>query len=365
MAPVPLQSTVSYIHDRQDDEVFRRVFSLLYGTGGPIARLGDIIHWRAGVESLGLGGLSLNSAMAFVPNGYFYRAYTPAPSAAEIAKAHQEAAEWEAAWTLYPAVRDQDDTRALTAAGFMALPWFIEAEYRVRDNLDTDLRAQLGASRHREILRLVRRADEQFVTTMTQGREALIDVGALESFDRLHQLNLAKYGHGTNHFSAAILRILIDSPLGPQLCVIQRRRHDGATVQAVLALVDDGNATVHLLVHGIDHARVPPGQNLYATSLYEIFRWGLQRGIATFNLGRGAEHVKLNLGANVFHVLANHLARVCVQVRRESRADAELISLREVARRRFDMTCDQLRETANRRGARDRVCIPLPRRGLA
>jgi hypothetical protein len=339
---------------------------VLYGTGEPIARLGEILHWRAGVDSLGMSELALNNAVAFVPSGYFYRAHSPAPSGTQIATAQQEAAARDAAWALYPTVRDQDDTRALKAAGFIALPWFIEAEYRVRDDLHTDLRTQLGGGRHRELLRLVRRVDERFVTTIAQGREAITSAGGLESFDRLHQLNLAKYRHRANHFSAAILRILVDSPLGPRLCLIQRqRRQDGTTVQAVLALVDDERATVHLLVHGIDHARVPPGQNLYATSLYEIYRWGLQRGIATFNLGRGAERVKLSLGANVFHVLVNHLAPTAVQARRNTRAKDELVSLRDAASRRLDMMLDQLGQTADRPGAAGRVCVPARRWGCA
>jgi hypothetical protein len=351
--------------------VYERLFALLYGTGGAEApvRLGDVIHWRAGLDGCGLNDLSLNRSTAYVPSGYFYRAHTSAPSEPEVAAALRTAATRGADWVLYPTVRDEDDTRALTASGFVALPWFVEAEYRVRHGLDADLRAQLGPGRHRELLRLVRRADERFFTTVTEGHDALTEAGVLESFDRVHRLNLLKYGHGANHFSADITHALADSPLGSRLCLFRRHlRQGGDVVQAVLALIEDGGEAVHLLVQGIDHGRVPPGQNLYATSLYEIFRWGVRRGITVFNLGRGAERVKLNLGANAFHLLANHLGSVSItgtgSARREAwEEDDEPARLRRASRRRLDIVCDGLREAVHRRGVVDLVRLPSSRNG--
>lgn len=336
---------------RRDDAVYRQLFEALYGRLLP--QLGDIIHWRAAIDDLGLSDLSLNRATAYLPSGYFVRTHTRAPDAAHVTAALREAADNGAVWTLYPCVRDHDDTRALAAAGFTRLPWFIEAEYRVRDGLDADLRAQLGPRRHRELLRLVRRADEQFDTTVVGGQQNPIRAESVDAFDRLHRLNIAKYGHGVNHFSAAIVGLLLNSPLAPRLRLFQRHpRRGGEAIQAVLALVDERRSAAHLLVHGIDHARVPPGQNLYATSLYGIFRWGLGRGITTFNLGRGADEVKLNLGANAFHPLANHLAATH---RYRTGRDSELARLEHETRRRLDLGWDRLREIVKRRGATGRV----------
>ena len=127
----------------------------------------------------------------------------------------------------------------------------------------------------------------------------------------------------------------------------------GDPVQAVLALWSRESALLHLQVQGIDHARVPPAVNLYATMLHRIFGWGVANGIRRFDLGRGAHAAKLNFGANRFQVVSNLLVPVAPGAEPD-----ELAGLRKAAAYAADAAVDQLRTTVLRRGAGAHIELP-------
>ncbi|MEU1986030.1 GNAT family N-acetyltransferase [Nocardia sp. NPDC019395] len=285
------------------DDPWQQAWCRLYDTPNALVPLGTIMHWRSVAGGLGVV-TSLDHDTALVSRGYFYRPHTPPPDAVDLEADRRAAAAAEAEWLLYPVIRT-GDTGALGASGHPGLPWFVEAEFVPTGDIDRDLRTVLGGTRFRDLRRLVRRSDEHFVWEVTRGEQ--IDDGTLVEFDRLHQLNLAKYGHRHNHFALPILRGLAASGLRERLCVFGHRTRTGIPVQAALAVHYPESATLEILVHGIDHAAVPSSQNLYAATMYRIYRWGQAHGIGRFNLGRGAERVKLDLGANRFHVVANYL----------------------------------------------------------
>ena len=312
---------------------WRQAFCRLYGTERPVVPLGRIMHWRAVAGALP-GGSFADSDPALITGGYFYRPHTTAPSAAELDALPRDD---EARWVLCPVVRHGEGA-TLAERGFTELPWFLEAELIASDDVDRDLRASLGGARFRELRRLARRAEADF-----RWEVAEITEDTLLAFDRLHRQNLAKYGHAHNHFSLEILRDLRASPLGDRLCLfLHRDRHD-APVQAVLGLRHP--ESLELLVQGIDHAAVPPSHNLYAAALYRIYHWGADHGLSRFNLGRGAALAKLNLGANRFHVVANHI-------------DGDVGALREAACAAMDQAVATLCAAAGRRAE----SLVLPRR---
>ncbi|WP_040785709.1 GNAT family N-acetyltransferase [Nocardia pneumoniae] len=330
-----------------DPQPWRNAVCRLYGTSSPVVPLGKIMHWRAVTEALGVETPAADPAL--IAGGYFYRPHTTAPDAAELEADIWAAVSGGARWLLYPVVRGA--AALLERHGFVELPWFVEAEFVTDDEPDHQLRTLMGGARFRELRRMVRRAEEQFEWHMTTGDR--IDDEILTAFDRLHRLNLAKYGHTRNHFALPILRDLTRSALGERMCFfLHRQRSGGTPVQAVLAMRYPESNTVEVLVQGIDHAVVPPAQNLYATALYRIYRWGWSRGIHRFNLGRGAQLAKLNLGANRFHVVSNHIAPVTGD-RHE-----EFAALRAAARASMNTALAALRAAADRRSARD---VVLPR----
>jgi hypothetical protein len=335
------------------DAVWRKAFCQLYRVRRPCVPLGDIMHWRAVIDALGVGS-HLDHDLAYVPSGYFYQTHTPAPTRSEVDMACRDARWQGARWVLYPVVRQPAAAASAELGGAVELPWFVSAEYRVRRGVDEDLRAQLGGARFREIARLARRAAGQVTWHASTGDPA---PDVLASFDRLHRLNLDRYGHQHNHFSLPILAELIRSPLRDNLCIFWHRQvRGGDPVQAVLALWSREAGRLHLLVQGIDHARAAPAVNLYATMLYRIFGWGAANGVRRFDLGRGAHTAKLNLGANWFGVVSNLLLPLAAGAER-----GDITGLRKAAAHAADTAVDQLRTTVVRRGAAAHIELPQRR----
>lgn len=188
----------------------------------------------------------------------------------------------------------------------------------------------------------MRRAAERLELRVLDG-----DAGpsALAAFDRLHRCNLAKYRHALNHCPPAAVRAMAEAP-GFRL-FLRFVRGDPEPVQGILGRID--GRRLELLVQGIDEARVPPGVNVYATSMYEIYAWGVQRGVELFDLGRGAPQLKLSLGANAFRQLDNHLAPRDTDGLERLRAAADAEARRGVA---------ELAATVRRRGAERLVELP-------
>jgi hypothetical protein len=345
------------------DAVYRRLFEQLYQTNGDTVRLGKIMHWNAVMRDLDRSGLRLNQELAYLPRGYFYGSHTPAPGTSEIETDAGAALANGAHWLLYPAVRHP--APALNRTGFVDLPWFIATNYHVRSGLATDLRAQLGGRRHRELRRHIRLADEHFPSTVCYGRSALSEPGVMASFDRLHQLNLKKYGHRRNHYDSAALEVLLTSGLGDRLGVLLRHpRAGGPAVAATLFLDEPDGTCMHLLVQGIDHDVVQTGHNLYAASVLDLLEWGTGREIGLFDLGKSAETTKLGLGANSFHLLWNHLVPVADWTHRTG-LRTELDDLRAAATARMRASLAALQAKVHRRGVAHLIDLPLLPDGMS
>ncbi|WBB75659.1 GNAT family N-acetyltransferase [Micromonospora sp. WMMD1128] len=320
------------------------MFCRMYEVAEPAVPLSRIIHWRAVTADVGMQDDDCNLGTAFVPAGHFYEMHIPVP-ADERRRADRERARRAGAdWLLYPQIRTTGDTAALAVDGFLDLPWFIEAQYRVRAGVDDDLRAHLGNSRYRDLRRLVRRAAGEYDYRVLDGAEAAADPAALKDFDRLHALNLAKYGHRYNHLSATALDLVLDSPLRDRMRLFLRQsRADGATVQVVLCFLDPTGTELTILAQGIDPALVSPGQNVYRAAFYELYRWGEDHGVGAFSLGRGNEVKKLDVGANTYHLLANHIGGV-------SGADPAVFApMRAALRGFFDRVIGELESTGGHR----------------
>jgi hypothetical protein len=290
------------------EATFQEMFCRMYGVADPAVPLQKIIHWWAVTADVGMQDDPANLGTAFVPAGHFYEMHIPVPGDERRRTDRGRARDAGAEWLLYPQVRTTDDSTALAAVGFLDLPWFLEAQYRVRTGVDDDLRAHLGNSRYRDLRRLVRRAATEYDHRVLDGAAAAADPAALKAFDQLHSLNLTKYGHRYNHLSGTALDLVLDSPLRDRMRLFLRQsRTDGETVQAVLCFLDPTGTELTILAQGIDHGLVTPGQNVYRAAFYELYQWGEAHGVRVFSLGRGNEVKKLDVGANTYHLLANHI----------------------------------------------------------
>lgn len=290
-------------------EIYRTLFCQMYGVRSPAVVLGEVIHWWAIVRDAGLADLTINKQVGYVPEGYFYATHVEAPSDRAVRDAFADAGRHDADWVLYPVVRAVQRSEAMREAGFLPVPWFVEAEYRMRDGVDVDLRAQLGKSRHGDLRRASRRAAERYPYEV-RGPDQ-VDEESLAAFDRLHRINLSKYGHKHNHLSPTALRLILDSPIGSGVRLFLRRQKEGGEpVQAGLNLLDEAGGTMAFVAQGIDREHMPAGegQNLYKAWFYDMYQWGAAHGVDAFTLGRGAELNKLDVGGNTFYLLDNHLA---------------------------------------------------------
>jgi hypothetical protein len=324
---------------------YRALFCTLHRSAAPVASLGQIPHWL-GPARAALGRASdLERCRALVPSGCFYALSTPAPSDIEVESALAEARDADAHAVLVPVIRAGDDTAALAARAFRAIPWFLEASYDVSAGVETDLRVQLGGRKWRDLRKVARNYERDFALEVHAG--PAIAESVREEFDRLHRLNLAKYGHAMNFYDREVVGCLLGSPLGAQVrVVVSRRRSDGCAAQALLALA--GADEMHLLVQGIDPAIVPPGQNLYRALVFLLFLAGAEAGVRRFHLGRGSEGLKLSLGANRFHRLDNHL---WIDARAPAEWAAELDALAGAMSARAATAITALRALAQRGGS--------------
>lgn len=333
-------------------EIYRTLFCQMYRVSSPVVVLGEVIHWWAIVRDAGLADLTINKQTGYVPDGYFYATHIDAPSGHAVRTALADAVRYDADWVLYPVVRAVERSETMRDAGFVPVPWFVEAEYRVHDGVDADLRAQLGKNRHGDLRRASRRAAEGYRYEVL-GNDQITDDN-LAAFDRLHRINLDKYRHKHNHLSMAALRLILAAPLGAGVRLFLRYPEAGSVpVQAGLNLIDETGRTMAFVAQGIDRQAMPTGegQNLYKAWFYDMYLWGVERGVDAFALGRGAELNKLDMGGNTFYLLENHLASARF-------ADmAEVAELRGRLTAQFAEVGSQLTEAVARRRASSHVVM--------
>ena len=291
------------------------------------------MHWESTLRHLGIAAPTLNAARTCILGGFFYNTSTPAPTAAELDSYINYYRTRGAEQFLVPTVRNSARTEALQARGFVKIPWFIESIYMVRDGVDTDLHAQVGHKRHRQIVRLSERAAQDYDTAYYEWPEIRADARIFDVAARLHEHNMLKYHHPLNLYGKPILRRLSESPLGRHLLFcIRRDRATGEPVQMSLSLVHEGRSQMYQLVQGIWHERVCPGNNLDITDYYDLCKFAERRGIREINFGRGMADYKRRLGANRFILLNNWLLTT------SRAASGELAALVESTQRNLSMS---------------------------
>ncbi|MDC0677421.1 MULTISPECIES: hypothetical protein [Sorangium] len=314
--------------------VFEALFVRLYELSGPALPLQQIMHW---VRRFQVDCPAVDHERTLVFGGYFYNFSSVAPSADAIAEARARARALGAAQLLVPTVRRTSDRAALRDAGFLALPWFIEAIVDLRDGVDAALAERLSLHQRKELARLVRRAEETYDLVFLEGEEALRDPAAMREVARLHGMNIEKYGHARNFYDEGTLAAIAASALGPHLLLcLRRERATGEAVQASVNFIDRTRGQLFQMVQGIDRARVPGGQNLYIAETLQMYRLAERAGLREVHLGRGGHPAKRKLGANRFRLLENW-------VYAPAAARAELTTLRAAAVQALGLDDDEAR----------------------
>ena len=171
-------------------------------------------------------------------------------------------------------MRDNHDGRDLRSLDFVKVPGFVESIFDLENGVDADLRVRVGRKRHKDLLRLVRKANSEYTTTFYDLSTIAVAPDILSTVGSLHELNIRKYSHARNTFSPSILARLCASSLGPNLLLCVRRdRSTGVAVQASISIIDRAAQQMFQLVQGIDHSVVRPGHNLYVVDYYDLYQF--------------------------------------------------------------------------------------------
>lgn len=304
---------------------FRELFLAGRGLDVPRVRLAELPHWVSPVRAALPDGTRCDDWSAWVAPSYFYGFSSPGDPAT-VAAAVTAGADAGADCVLLPVVADP---RPALAAGFVCVPWFFEAIYEVREDPAADLRASVGNKRAREVARLGERFTEAYRTRVVQADELRADPSLLDAFDRLHRLNLEKYGHRFNFYHRSVLDVLLRSELGDAATILfVDDLRTGGVVGTALGLLSADRREFADLVGGIDESQRRPGQNVYIGQTRALVRWGAELGVRRFLLGRGNEAQKIGLGANQIRTLYN-----CVLPLRQERD--ELVALAGAMTRRL------------------------------
>jgi pimeloyl-ACP methyl ester carboxylesterase len=306
--------------------VWRELFLDLYDLPDPVLPLGQVMHWPG---PSGIARPALDGEPTLVFGGFFYNFSTPPPAAEEIDERLEEARARGIGQLLVPTVRETADAGALAEREFVAVPAFVECVFELEAGVDADLRARVGRRRHREVLRLVARAEERYAVEYYDAARLRTEANVLELAATLHDFNRRKYGHRLNLYAEPILRRLLDSALGDHLLIaVRSERASGTPVQASIALIDRSRAQLYLLVHGIRHDLVPSAVNLDIADTYQYYRLAEREGVTEVNLGRGSPEYKRNLGAHRLHLLENWVRTGAPDAQRELAAAARMASER-------------------------------------
>lgn len=297
---VRLRQNTSSEHEI-DADTFRTMFGRHQGVCTPLVRLNDIPDWASLVEDMGLSKLALNRHQAHVCEGYFYLPHTPLP-VTPLAPTLPTGS----TFALYPAVR-RIEMLHHPAAAHIALPFSIEAQYRIRGGVDIDLRAQLGVRGSAALHELSGRALQLFSLEVVRSPDPTDWAAAVDAFMWL--IGKARQ-HGTVRyptFTHATLETLVASATGGRLCFFLRRScSTGLPVQAILGLLSRDETYFSVLAIVGDRGQVSDEFGLTAASMYDIYHWGAAHGVRVFGLGNTNAPSFMRIGANEFFTL-DHL----------------------------------------------------------
>ena len=301
-----MNSQMTLLELPENRTIFRNLFNIAYGTKEPILPLERIMHWQTVKENLPVQTPELDKTQTLVLGGFFYNFSTPLLTATEITSGLGFGREQKVTQFLIPTVRDDIDDGLLLEHGFKKIPWFVESIFDIESDVDTDLRARVGAKRSRELSRLAEKAAQSYSYEWLDAKRLQATPELIRQIAELHQQNIEKYRHTVNLYPSEVLAAIIESPLSSHLTVLCRREISSQTlVQVAICMKDDERKQLYVLVQGKDYSHDSAGQNLYNSLFYEFYRYAAQCGLKTVYLGRGNHALKKRLGANRFRVLNN------------------------------------------------------------
>ncbi|WP_159921004.1 hypothetical protein [Rhodococcus sp. WAY2] len=281
----------------------RIAFCDSHNVSQPHLPLMDIAHWDAVLQRREVRNYALHQERAYVGPGYFYMPVSDEPDEGRLAELLELAS--AADWLLIPSLLRSPrvpDSRVI------AVPFMQAAYFRSSGRVDSTLRATVGDRQYKAIRKLTAKAEAACETQIHRLSELPDGDRALHDFAVLQALNVAKYGHSRNLYTADVLRMLARSSEGTKYYLkLDYEKSTNAPVNGSLSYADDERGVFTMLVQGLDRDRIPRGLNLYITDYYQLYQFADRLGFEDICLGRGAIESKVRVGANHIVDLDNWL----------------------------------------------------------
>lgn len=277
-----------------DIEALQQVWCAALGSPAPVSPLTRLAEGDAFA--------GLDPAVARRPTllgGSPYGPTCPAPTAHAVDELVRRAKALEVTQVLVPHVRRSDDTRALRAAGFRPVAADPECVVRLTGEVDEVLRNRVGTERLRDLRHRHRAASRDLTWELVPLGELDGAPWARDAFVALHRRQAERDGRPDPRYGAEALDALARGALADRTELLVRRRQD-RVVQVALVTASHNGRGLYQLTQAVDHDDPAARHDLYAASLYALYRHARRRGLGWVHLGRGDADGGRRLGADLF-----------------------------------------------------------------
>ncbi len=285
---------MNWMHEKPFLSVAESVFKNVNGLHDSRCRLKDNLYWQAMLKNTPVRVPKLCEKETWIRGGYFFNFSTPVPTSEEMSL-------WcdpkNPTPVLIPGVTEPVTPEA-EKIGFGSIPAFVETAYEIVGDLEGTLKSRLGGKDARELLRLRRRVQEEYILESLNTNQLLQQTDLFSEVVRLLLLNSEKHGAKTALYQESSLKQLLESSISDSIRIFLRRNRQGIAVQALFCYDDRTNKELFYATQGIDHEKVEPKHNLYTTAYLDLFELAEREGYKRVWLGRGKEKDKLRIGAN-------------------------------------------------------------------
>jgi hypothetical protein len=307
------QVAITLLDEETSRNAFRDTFLALYGISEPVIPLNRISQWEALVKQLHLEHLPVNDQGSAIFGGYFYNFTTPVPTQAEIETALDVGKRTGSTQFLVPTVRQSSDALILESYGFLRIPAMTNAIFDIETSVDRDYSNRIGKKQFKAIMKVVEAGRQEYVVEYYDEQSIAADPSLLNTLAKLHAYNTEKYKHPINFYNETVLKTIKDSTLGAHLLLVMRRaKEEAEPVQGMVCFQDRGRGHLYCMAQGTDSSRVKENQNLYLSSIYELYRYAEAQGFSKVHIGRGVPKFKQErLGVNRFDILDHWVKSSC------------------------------------------------------
>lgn len=300
MEAIEVKNTTSFMESKEAIESFRDVFNNLFNTASNKQYLDGVPYWK----KEWVHDYQLNNSGLL--NGFFINTSSNLPDKALIDSYFFDNPDLDT--IIVPNVREPLSRSDLSPYRFKEVDAGFECLHELdSSNMIGALRKKIGSKKARDLIRLQRKANEDYrldVLTI----ECVLDSNVATKVDKVFELHERSYGHVARLYGRRYLDEVRKKPqLNEKFRVHLRRDELGNIAQVMLSLYDELTKTLFYIAQAINKKYVIEGNNLYKSSFMDIYDYACTLNANLVNVGRGSQLIKeKQLGANIL-IKQNHI----------------------------------------------------------